>query len=117
MFLRNSRISSVMLPMPMAVKKLMEKRVLRGLSLGKRPSRLDWRASSRMRSVSFFMLRACARSSKRILMKMRELEVVSSSLRWMTERTCQPIASEARRWPKNWAMILSLLVSYLWIVS
>ena len=57
------------------------------------------------------MPRASARSWKRILIKMRELEVVSSSLRWMMDRTCQPIASELSMCPKKRAMFRRRLVS------
>ena len=45
-FFRCSRSSSVNPPRPMEVKKLMANRVLRGLSLGNRPSKNGWRVSS-----------------------------------------------------------------------
>lgn len=58
-----------------------------------------------------------ARSWNKILMKIRLADVVSSSFRWMIDRTCQPIASVPSRWPQKRAIFRSLLVSYLWIVS
>lgn len=100
-FLRYSRMSSVRRPMPMAVKKLMAKRVCTGLSLGNMPVRLGCNTSSRSLVARVVMPIAWEISSKSILMKIREEDVVSSSLRWMMERTCQPIPSLLRRCPKN----------------
>jgi hypothetical protein len=81
MFLRYSLIPSVNTPIPMAVKKLMLKRVLRGLSIGKMPAKAGARVSSAILSDSFFIPKFWANSSIRILIKIREDEVVSSSFR------------------------------------
>jgi hypothetical protein len=60
----------------------MEKRMLRRLSpRGKRPSRLGWSIGSLHRDCSFAMPISSTISWNRILMKIREAEVVSSSLR------------------------------------
>lgn len=72
---------SVSTPIPMAVKKLMLKRVLRGSSMGKMPPREGSRTSSFILSLNFFMPMPWASSSMRILMKIRDEDVVSSSLR------------------------------------
>lgn len=92
---------SVNTPIPIAVKKLMLKRVFFGLSVGNMPASAGWRSSALRRSVSPFMPTPCAKSSIKILMKIREDEVVSSSFSLMTWKTCQPMASDASRWPKN----------------
>lgn len=97
MFFRYSLMPSVSAPMPMAVKKLMLKRVLRGLSIGKSPANAGCRVSSFIRSVSFFIPMPCAKSSNRILMKIREEDVVSSSLRWIALIACHPMASEVNK--------------------
>jgi hypothetical protein len=81
MFLRYSLIPSVSTPIPMAVKKLMLKRVLRGLSMGKIPANAGSRASSFILSDNFFIPIFWASSSIKILMKIREDEVVSSSFK------------------------------------
>jgi hypothetical protein len=95
-FLSQSRMPSVRTPMPMAVKKLMEKRVLdwSSASVGKTPVRLSCSMGSLKRSTTDFWPREASSSSKRILMKIRELEVVSSSLSLMTVKTCHPIPSD-----------------------
>lgn len=87
--------------MPMAVKKLMLKRVFRGLSVGNMAVRCGCKSGSVIRSCSFFIPIDCDRSSKRILMNMRDEDVVSSSLRWMACMTFQPIASDDSMCPKN----------------
>ena len=79
--LRYSRMPSVRRPIEHAVKKLMAKRVFFGLSLGKRPSRDGCSSGSLRRSANDLIPRAATKSSKRILMKIREDEVVSSSFR------------------------------------
>ncbi len=89
----------------------MAKRVLRGLSYGKIPCRLGCNMSSPSRVFSFAVPIFSWRSSNKIWMKMRLADVVSSSFRWMAEKTCQPIESDDSRWPKNLAMFRSLLVS------
>jgi hypothetical protein len=65
----------------MAVKKLMLKRVLRGLSVGNIPASAGCRASSFILSDNFFIPTSEASSSIKILMKMREDDVVSSSFK------------------------------------
>jgi len=88
---------SVIAPMPIAVKKLMLNLVLRGLSIGKMLIKDGWSWSAFMRSCNFFIPMDCVNSSNRILMKIRDDDVVSSSFMWMTDRTSQPMASEAKR--------------------
>lgn len=58
-----------------------------------------------------------ASSWNRILMKIRLELVVSSSFRWMTDKTSQEMASVNRRCAKNLAAFLNLFVSKRWIVS
>jgi len=65
----------------MAVKKLMLKRVFFGSSVGKMPVSAGWSSSVLRRSVNCFIPMPWARSSMKILMKMREDDVVSSSFR------------------------------------
>ena len=108
---------SVSTPMPIAVKKLIENVVLRLSSVGKMPSRLGCKVSSFNRSTNFFTPIACERSRKSSLMKIRELEVVSSSLIRITDRTCQPNASVASRCEKNCAIMRIWFDSRRWIVS
>lgn len=55
MFLRYSRMPSVSTPMPIAVKKLMLKRVFFGLSVGKMPANAGCSSSALNRSVRSFM--------------------------------------------------------------
>lgn len=81
MFFSHSLMPSVNAPIPMAVKKLMLKRVFRGLSIGKMPAKDGCSISSFNLSCVFFIPRLWVKSSNKILMKMREEEVVSSSLR------------------------------------
>lgn len=102
---------SVSTPMPIAVKKLMLKRVFFGSSVGKMPTKAGWSSSALKRSASCFIPTPCARSSIKILMKIREDDVVSSSLRWMLCNTCHPIASLASRWPMNCATMRRRFVS------
>lgn len=75
----------------------MANRVSFGSSVGKMQARLGCKVSSLKRVVSLAMPKDSANSSNKILMKIRDEEVVSSWLRWMTERTCHPIASVLRR--------------------
>jgi hypothetical protein len=89
----------------------MAKRMLVGLSCGKMPWKLGCSIGSLIRAVSLATPMFSWRSSNRILMKIRLADVVSSPLMWTAEKTCQPMESEARRWPKNLAMFRSLLVS------
>lgn len=117
MFFKYSRIPSVNMPIPMAVKKLMLNLVFFGSSVGNMPVSAGCSSSNFMRSASPFMPRPCARSSIKILMKIRDDDVVSSSLSLTEWKTCQPIPSDVSRWPKNWAMIRSRLVSKRWMVS
>lgn len=55
-------------------------------------------------------------SCTRILMKMRDEEVVSYSLSLMYSRQVQGNASVQSRWPMNLATLRSLLVSRRWMV-
>ena len=55
------------------------------------------------------------RTWNRILMKIREDEVVSSWVRRMLSRTCQLMASCSSSAPKNLATLRSLLVSRRWM--
>jgi hypothetical protein len=118
-FLSQSRMPSVRTPMPIAVKKLMEKRVLlwSSASVGKTPARLSCSIGSLKRATTSFWPRNERSSSKRILMKIRELDVVSSSFSLTARKTCHPMASVANRWAKNWAMMRRRFVSKRWIVS
>jgi len=50
-------------------------------------------------------------------MKMREDAVVSSSVRRITRRQLQWIASVFNKWPRNFAPLRSLLISSLCTVS
>lgn len=82
-FLRNSRKSSVSGPSPIDVKKLMAYRVLRTLSFGNMPANHDFISSSldSNRCLTFAIPIASAISWITILIKIREDDVVSSSLR------------------------------------
>lgn len=86
--------------------------MLRGLSIGKSPSKLGRRMGSINLSRSFGNPRCSAMSWNRILMKIRLLEVVSSSFKWIIDRTCQPIASLLRICPKKRAILRRRFVSY-----
>jgi hypothetical protein len=116
-FARCSRKPSVMPPSPMAVQKLMAKRVFLGESMGKRPSKEGCIAGSERRSLSCLRPRYSAISWKRTLMKMREEEVVSASVMTRYSITPHGSAFEWIRWPKNLAMLRSLLVSSRWIMA
>jgi len=70
-------------PRPIDVKKLIAKRVLRGLSRGKRPPKYSCIESSFSRAFISFRPRFSAISWNRILMKILDDDVVSSSLKWM----------------------------------
>ena len=145
-FFRNSRMPSVSGPSPMLVKKLMAYRVLRALSLGNMPlnqSRDDGSClscplepgttiaatgassptgpSGSGLSVSNRCFRvtipiASAISWTRILMKMRDELVVSSSFRCMHPKTDHENESVWSRWPKSLATLRNLFVSNLWMV-
>lgn len=78
-FFRCSRIPSVMAPRPIEVKKLIEKRVLRGLSIGKMLPRNGSSALSWNRSTTFLRPIPSTISWNMILMKIRDDDVVSSS--------------------------------------
>lgn len=98
--------------MPIAVKKLMLNRVFFGLSVGNIPAVAAASSSLLSFSVSVFIPTPCARSSINILMKIRDEEVVSSSLSLMTWNISQLIASLLSKCPKNCAIILNRFVSY-----
>lgn len=110
---------SVSTPMPIAVKKLMEKRVLlwSSASVGKTPVRLSCSMGSLKRATTSFWPKKDSSSSNKILMKIRDEDVVSSSFSLMTWKTCHPIASVASKCAKNCAMIRRRFVSKRWIVS
>ena len=119
-FFRWARRSSVKAPRPMLVKKLMANLVSLGLSRGISPSQESDMVASRVLTIpssenkysqvtfanfylstNFVIPRNSASSWKSILMKILELEVVSSSFNLMTCNTSQPMASVCRRWEKN----------------
>jgi len=114
-FLRWSRKPSVSPPSPIEVKKLMLKRVLRGLLRGKSPMKHSCMNGSSRRVRIFFSPMNSANSWKRILMKIRDEDVVSSSLSWTYSKHVQGSASVCNKWAKNFATFLNLFVSYLWI--
>mmetsp|Transcript_18193 Transcript_18193/g.34645 ORF Transcript_18193/g.34645 Transcript_18193/m.34645 type:complete len:224 (-) Transcript_18193:337-1008(-) len=116
MFFKYSRRASVRPPSPMDVKKLMLKRVLRGTSLGKIPPKYSCMEGSDKRVLSSRRPMFSASSWNRILMKMREEEVVSSSVMTMFASTTHGSASVASRCAKNLAVLRSLLVSRRWIM-
>ena len=166
-FLRCSRIPSVMPPRPMAVQKLMAKRVSFGVPSGKRPEKEDcgatgggrrvagagcwvgggWVAvgvpgaarqvpaavaleqgagggvaptcmcSSLRRSRSSLRPMYSATSWKSTLMKIRDEEVVSSSVITRYSITPHGSASEWIRCAKNLATLRSLFVSSRWIIA
>jgi len=116
-FLRCSRKLSVSPPRPIAVQKLMAKRVFLAESVGKSPWKEASAAGSLRRSLNCFRPRYSATSWKSTLMKMRDDEVVSASVMTMYSKTPHGNASEWTRWPKNFAMLRSLLVSRRWIIA
>jgi hypothetical protein len=86
---------SVTTPMPIAVKKLIANRVFCGSSVGNMPVRQSCSEGSFSRSTTSFWPSDAMSSSNMILMKIRELEVVSSSFSFITSKTVQLMASEA----------------------
>lgn len=84
--LRNWRRSSVSAPRPILVKKFMLNRAFCTESRGNTAPRCCYTVSSWSFLVRDSSPRFSARSWKSILMKMRELEVVSSSVRRMADR-------------------------------
>ena len=101
---------SVRPPSPIAVQKLIAKRVFFEVSLGKRPSKELAMCGSVRRSRSARSPMYSAISWKSTLMKMRDDEVVSSSVMTTYSITPQGSASEWIRCAKNLAMLRSLLV-------
>ena len=91
--LRNCLRSSVRAPKPILVKKLIENLAFCTLSLGNTPERCCYNVSSLSLLTNPSIPRFSLRSWKRILIKMRELEVVSSSVSLMIERHDQLMAS------------------------
>ena len=91
--LRNCLRSSVRAPRPILVKKLIENLAFCTLSLGNTPARCCYNVSTLSLLTSPSIPRFSLRSWNRILMKMRELDVVSSSVRRMMERHDQLMAS------------------------
>lgn len=116
-FLRCSRKLSVRPPRPMAVQKLMAKRVFLAVSLGKSPTKEGCMCPSVSRSRKSRTPMYSAISWKKTLMKMRLEDVVSSSVITMYSMTPHGSASEWIRWAKNLAMLRSLFVSRRWIIE
>ena len=112
-----SRIGSVTRPKPILVKKLMENRVLRGWSRGNMCSKYPCIDGSRKRAASAGRPSSDCISFMRILIKIREEDVVSSSFMYTTSKLAQLMLSVASSAPKKRAMLRSLFVSYRWIVS
>lgn len=83
MFFRYSRKLSVRPPRPIEVKKLMANRVFLGLSFGKMPSNESCIIGSDNLSFSLRRPRCSESSWKRILMKIRDDDVVCSSVSLM----------------------------------
>lgn len=94
---RCSLMSSVRPPSPMDVKKLMLNLMFRGVSFGKTPATQGLAISSDSRALSAGRPIASDSSWNRILMKIRALLVVASSVNTMFDRTPQLIASVERR--------------------
>ncbi|WVZ23247.1 hypothetical protein V8G54_001791 [Vigna mungo] len=92
-FFKYSRRFSVRPPRPMDVKKLMQNRVFFGLSFGNMDSKDSCIIGSFNRSFSSRIPRCSDNSWKRILINIREEEVVSSSVRRIYDKTCQGKAS------------------------
>mmetsp|Transcript_5587 Transcript_5587/g.18266 ORF Transcript_5587/g.18266 Transcript_5587/m.18266 type:complete len:213 (-) Transcript_5587:275-913(-) len=113
---RCCRRPSVRPPRPMAVQKLIAKRVFFGVSLGKRPRKEGAIDSSLSRWRSVLRPMYSAVSWKRILMKMREDEVVSSSEMTMYSSTPHGSASECNTCANSFATLRSLFVSRRWII-
>ena len=95
----------------------MANRVSFGLSMGNMPRQDILTSGSLKRSATTFRPMLSVISWKRILIKIRELDVVSSSVSWMQSNTFHDTASDARRCPKKRAMFRRRLVSYRWMVS
>ena len=117
--LRKSRKLSVRPPKPIEVKKLMAKRVFLGLSFGKSPSKktcmvsswsrvLSWIKIHQFNSQKFLWNFTFGRpiywdsSWNKILMKIRDEDVVVSSVIAIVESTDQGIASAYSNCEKNW---------------
>ena len=115
--LRCLRSASVRPPRPIEVKKLMAKRVSRGFSRGKRPAKTSDMYWSLNRSRSVARPRCSASSWQRILTKIRDDDVVSSSLSRTYSRHVQGSASVSSRCAKNLATFRSLFVSRRWIIA
>ena len=117
-FLRCSLSPSVSGPRPMLVKKLIAYRVLRGTSRGNIPVYHPRCSGSSVsnRSRSFAIPMASAISWTRILTKIREDDVVSSSFRWTADRADHGSESVCSRWANSFATFRSLLVSKRWMV-
>mmetsp|Transcript_20365 Transcript_20365/g.28209 ORF Transcript_20365/g.28209 Transcript_20365/m.28209 type:complete len:223 (-) Transcript_20365:1413-2081(-) len=117
MFFKYSRKLSVNPPRPIEVKKLIAKRVLRGISFGNTPLKYSVIEESLRRVLSWRRFMASDSSWNKILIKMREEEVVSSSVITMFLSTVQGSASVANKCAKNLAVFLNLFVSSRWIMS
>ena len=114
---RCSRMPSVSPPRPMAVQKLIAKRVFFAVSSGKRPANDGCMCGSASLAASCLRPMNSATSWKRTLMKMREEDVVSSSVMIMYSSAPHGSASECNRCAKNLATLRSLLVSSRWIIE
>ena len=115
--MRCSRIRSVTTPAPILVKKLIENRVSFGLPSGNMLAYASCIDGSLNRSASTLRPRCDCSSENRILMKMRDEEVVSSSVMCTASKHAQLMLSEASSAPKKRAMLRSRFVSYRWMVS
>jgi len=133
-------------PRPMLVNTLMAKRVFLGLSLGNKPVKLVasmtgsskrvFSACNPIRCDNSCMVQHDTRKNaersngnrthecgegvltiSKFLMKIREDDVVSSSVRRMYSNTLQSSASEYSKCEKNLATLRMRFVSYRWIVA
>ena len=95
------------------MKKLMANLVFRALSVGNKPANMSFIYGSLNLSASFVSPSASLSSCVRILMKIREEEVVSCSLSLMYSKHVQGKASVDSRCPKNLATLRNLFVSNL----
>ena len=116
-FFRCSRNASVMPPKPIAVQKLIAKRVFFAVSFGKRPINDGCMFGATSLSRRVFNPMYSAISWKSTLIKMREEEVVSSSVITIYSITPHGSAFECNKCAKNLAMLRSLLVSRRWIIE
>lgn len=110
-FFRCSLKPSVRLPRPMEVKKLIANRVFLALSVGKRPENTSCMKGSLKRSLTSARPIISDKSCTRILMKIREEEVVSYSFSLIYSMQVQGSASVHSKCPKNLATLRSLFVS------